>query len=346
MTAGATAGGMPVVLLCDAAATTGLGHFVRCTALATALAGSGAAVRFLLPEDTVPTAVERVHRAGWTAAVSRWDPAFVAAEAGPGAVVVVDTYRVDGAWLDELHDRLAGRGARLAVVDDLADRDFSADVVLNQNVGAERLRYRRAGRVLAGPGWALLRPEFPRLRERGLAALDRLPEVPGAVLVLFGGTDTSGMALTAARAARRAFPRARVRAVLPSGASRDEPGVELLGHVEAIAEEMLAADLVVTAGGSTLWELCCLARPAAVVAVADNQRATYDLLGERGAVLPVGREPVRDVGTLAARLVRATSAPDALRTVARRAAEVTDGRGAQRTAAVLLDGSRVVSGSR
>jgi UDP-2,4-diacetamido-2,4,6-trideoxy-beta-L-altropyranose hydrolase len=126
--------------------------------------------------------------------------------------------------------------------------------------------------------------------------------------------------------------------VLPSGAPPDGAGIEWLGHVEAIAPEMLAADLVVSAGGTTVWELCCLARPAAVVAVAGNQQAAYDLLARRGAVLPVGREPVHDVGELAGRLHRAVAPPGALRTVAAAAAGITDGRGAERVAAALLDG--------
>ena len=330
--------GTRVVVLCDAATTTGLGHFVRCTALATALAAHGADLRFLLPEDTVPSAVERAHTAGWSAAVGSWDPTSVAAEAGPGAVVVVDSYRVDGGQLDALADLLAGRGSRLAVVDDAADRTFRADVVLNQNVGAERLAYPGAARVLAGPRYALLRPEFPRLRRRALAALDGLPDRPATVLVLFGGTDSTGMAATAAHAARQAFPEARVRAVLPAGAPPGGPGIEWLGHVDAIAEEMLAADLVVSAGGTTVWELCCLARAAAVVAVAGNQQAGYDELGRLGAILPVGREPVRDVDVLAGRLADALARPGVLRGVARRAAEVTDGEGARRVAAALLEG--------
>jgi UDP-2,4-diacetamido-2,4,6-trideoxy-beta-L-altropyranose hydrolase len=328
--------GTSVVVVCDAASTTGLGHFVRCTALATALARSGAGIRFLLPGDTVPPAVERVHRAGWAAAVGDRDPAAVAGDAGPGAVVVLDTYRVDGGWIDELADLLHASGSRLAVVDDAADRSFRADLVLNQNVGTEQLPYPGAGQVLAGPRYALLRPDFPRLRPQGLASLDSLPDRPATVLVLFGGTDATGMAVPAAEAARRAFPDARVRAVLPAGAPAGDAGVEWLGHVDAIAAEMLAADLVVSAGGSTLWELCCLARPSAVVAVADNQRSAYDWLSHVGAILPVGREPERDVDTLADRLRRVVAAPGTLRSTALRAASITDGEGADRVAAALL----------
>ena len=327
-----------VVLHCDAAASTGLGHFVRCTALATALDAHGAAPRFLLPEDSVPAAADRVRAAGWPAEVGAWSPASLAEAAGDGAVVVVDSYRVDGAEIDELGDLLGRRGGRLAVVDDAADRAFRADLVLNQNVGAERLRYPGAGQVLAGPRYALLRPEFPRLRERAVTALDHLPDRPATVLVLFGGTDSTGMAATAAHAARQAFPGARVRAVLPAGTPPGGSGVEWLGPVEAIAEEMLAADLVVSAGGTTVWELCCLARAAAVVAVAGNQQAGYDELARLRAVLPLGREPVRDVDVLAARLADAVAPPGALRDTARRAAAVTDGDGARRVAAALLGG--------
>ena len=328
---------MRVAVVCDAAPTTGLGHFVRCTALAGALAGAGAQIRFLLPGDTLPAAVEQVRRAGWSADVAAWEPTAVAAAAGPGAVVVVDSYRVDGGWLDELCD-LAGRDdGRLAVVDDTADRAFRADLVLNQNLGAERWPYPGVGRVLAGPRYALLRPDFPRLREQALAALEQLPDRPASVLVLFGGTDSAGMAVTAARAARRAFPDARVRAVLPAGATGEDPDVVWLGPVEAVAEEMLAADLVLSAGGTTVWELCCLARAAAVVAVAGNQRPAYEMLGARGAILPVGDAPVHDVGELAARLQDAVTPPGRLRAAARVAAGITDGRGAERVAAALLD---------
>ena len=327
----------PVVVVCDAAPSTGLGHFVRCTALAAALAGRDAEVRFLLPEDTVPTAVDRVHDAGWSAAVGSWDPSAVVTAAGPGALVVVDSYRVDGGWIDALADLVGRASGRLAVVDDAADRAFRADLVVNQNVGAERLRYPGAGLVLTGPRYALLRPRFPQLREQALAALDGLPDRPRTVLVLFGGTDSTGMAAIGARAALRAFPDARVRAVLPSGAPPGEPGIEWLHHVEDIAPEMLAADLVVSAGGTTVWELCCLARPAAVVAVAGNQLPTYQLLGAQGAILPVGDAPIHDVDELAGRLRRAVAPPGTLRTTGATAAGITDGLGAERVAAALLE---------
>jgi UDP-2,4-diacetamido-2,4,6-trideoxy-beta-L-altropyranose hydrolase len=326
-----------VTVLCDAAAVTGLGHFVRSCALAAQLSAGGADVHVLLPPDSLPNAVDSARAAGWRVVLGGWHLEEVVAMTGPAGIAVVDSYRVDGSWLTGLHRALTAAGAHLAVVDDQADRGFSADLVLNQNVGAERFAYPGAGRVLAGPRYALLRPQFPAHRAAALASAERLPDVPARVLVLFGGTDAGGMAGIAAEAATRAFPDAEVRVVRPDGPGTPHAGVTYLPPVEAIHEEMLAADLVVSAGGTTLWELCCLARPAAVIAVAGNQQPAYDVLTASGAILPAGREPVRNVAELAARLRSLVDPPGTLRNVARRAAEVTDGHGCERVAAVLAE---------
>jgi spore coat polysaccharide biosynthesis predicted glycosyltransferase SpsG len=309
--------------------------------LAEALAAGGAQVRFLLPEDSLPDAVERATAAGCPVSVGNWRLEAVLAAAGNAGLVVVDSYRVTGSWLSELRCALAASGGALAVVDDLADRSFEADLVVNQNAGAERLRYPGAGRVLAGPAYALLRPEFAAHREQAVRALAGLPDVPGRVLVLFGGTDASGMTRTAALAAARAFPDAEIRAVAPRGIEPAVAGlserITALPPVDAIHEEMLRADLVVSAAGTTLWELCCLARPTAVVAVAGNQVAGYDRLAELRAILPAGREPVRDPEVLADRLRDLVAPPGALRAIAAAAAELTDGHGADRVTDALAE---------
>jgi UDP-2,4-diacetamido-2,4,6-trideoxy-beta-L-altropyranose hydrolase len=326
-------------VLCEAASSTGLGHFVRSVSLARELAARGARVEVLLRPDALPRAREAVTTAGLELACGDWDPALP--PAGPAADLVVDSYRVSGAWLTAAHQGLRATGGRLTVLDDLADRSFTADVVVNQNLGAEQLSYPGAGTVLAGPGHALLRPEFPAARATGLASAHELPDLPRSVLVLFGGTDPTGMTGAAARAALAAFPGASVRVVRPAEAAPDaelaaSPRVTLLPSRPDVHRDMLDADLVVTAGGTTLWELCCLARPAAVVAVADNQRAVYDGMGAGGYVLPLGRRPEPSVAVLADRLAGLLAEPGRLRQVALAAATVTDGRGTARVADVLM----------
>lgn len=329
----------PVLVACEAAASTGLGHFVRSLALATELARHGAAVTVLLRPDALAGPREEVRRAGLALAVGSWDSLPQQARTS-GADVVVDSYLVDGAWLNDLHEGLRNTGRRLVVIDDLADRDFTADLVVNQNLGAERLAYRGAGRVLAGPQHALLRAAFPSGRAAGLATAAGLPDVPRRVLVLFGGTDAAGMSGIAGRAALGAFPGAVVRVVTPAGPPAGtrpgaDPRISYLAVSRDIHTEMLAADLVVTAGGTTLWELCCLARPAAVVAVADNQVPTYDEMTGGGFALAAGREPERSADVLAERLAGLVRPPGTLRRIALAAAALTDGTGTAQVARML-----------
>ena len=329
--------GRPVLLCCDAANATGMGHFVRSTALAQVLSDRGADVRVLLPPDSVPSAVEQVRSAGWSVEVAESPPSGVHGRVpAPGSVVVVDSYRVDGPWLIALHRLLAESRGLLVVLDDLADRRFTADLVVNPALGAGQLPYPSGVQVLGGPAHALLRPEFAASRAAALQSAERLPATPRRVLSLFGGTDVTGMAAVGAEAAVLAFPDAEVRAVVPparrtAGLSL-VPRLTVLDNVPHVHEEMLAADLVVSAGGTTLWELCCLARPTAVVAVAENQLPGYRALAAAGAVLPLAEGPGEDATVLADRLSRLVASPGTLSAVAGRAATLTDGRGAERVA--------------
>jgi spore coat polysaccharide biosynthesis predicted glycosyltransferase SpsG len=330
--------GHRVLVLCDAASRTGLGHLVRSMALAAELTGRGSQVHVLLRQDSLPAALPVVAAAGATVATGSWGQAPDLVRR-LGATVVVDSYRVDGPGLTALHDACRTVGEQLLVIDDLGDRELTADLVLNQNLLVPAPSYPGAVAVLAGPRYALLRPAFGRHRAAGLASAKRLPDRPEQVFVLFGGTDAADMAGTAARAALHAFPAARVRVVAPvtpPPPGLRDPRVTVLPRLDEVHAEMLAADLVLSAGGTTLWELCCLARAAAVVAVADNQVPTYDAMVAAGHVLPAGRAPGSSVELLAERLARLTAEPGTLRRTALSAAAVTDGLGARRVADALV----------
>jgi UDP-2,4-diacetamido-2,4,6-trideoxy-beta-L-altropyranose hydrolase len=323
-----------LVLLADAAPETGVGHYVRSAALATAAAGRGWLVTAALQPDTVSWVRDDITSRGWAALTMAEGPAGFAqacrrlADNGDDVAVVVDSYRVDSAFLADLRERL--QGSVVLVVDDLGDRVLHADLVLNQNVGAEQVptRVDPDTEVLVGPRFALLRPEFAERRAEALAACDVLPDVPRTVLVLMGGTDPTGSAAPTARACQEAFPDAVVTAVgCADGTSPSR--VRFVDRITDMPSAMLASDLVVSAGGSTLWELCCLARPMAVLQVAANQGNVYSHLTRSGTVLGLGSTPV-EPEDLVALLRSAASEPGTLRRLARAGASLVDGLGAER----------------
>ena len=322
-----------LVLAPEAAATTGLGHFVRCCALGDAAARRGWDVTVVLRPDAVDWARTEVTSRGWTLAAGELDPeelSGVLRRGGrpSGEVLVIDSYLVDATSFSQMR----GRVGRLVVVDDLADRYLDADIVVNQNLGGDALPARLgAGTILlAGPAYALLRPEFPASRQAALDAVDALPDVPGDVLVMMGGTDPTGSAVAVARACLTAFPQASVGVVVPGHVRAHTVGrLTELPRLQHVAQRMLEADLVVTAAGSTIWELSCLARPIAALEMASNQSDVYRRLVAGKLVLGLGRPPI-DEAELATALRLLTGVPGELRRLATVAARLVDGRGADR----------------
>ena len=101
--------------------------------------------------------------------------------------------------------------------------------------------------------------------------------------------------------------------------------------VERMAEVVLGARLVVSAAGSTTWELLALGIPVLSVAVSENQRPIAEAASRRGAVVDAGfGASAETVVTCALQLLDDV---EALRSLARQGRTVVDGRGVWR----LLD---------
>jgi UDP-2,4-diacetamido-2,4,6-trideoxy-beta-L-altropyranose hydrolase len=191
--------------------------------------------------------------------------------------LIVDHYALDAVW----ERALRASTAQMMVIDDLADRPHDCDVLLDQNLYVDaHVRYRDRVppqcRLLLGPRYALLRPEFGQERERAATRSGSVRRI----LVSFGGADAANHTAIALEALTR-LDLAAVQVDVVIGAShprRDEIAAlckrrSFALHVQTIrmAQLMAVADLGIGAGGSTTWERCCVGLPALAIAVADNQ---------------------------------------------------------------------------
>ena len=100
--------------------------------------------------------------------------------------------------------------------------------------------------------------------------------------VIMGGTDVHGLTYPLVKQISISFPEIRIYAVLGPG-TPDLPecpkGVKVYRELDAgqLKEVFLQSDLVVSAGGQTLFELAALRVPTIAIKVADNQEE--DLTG-------------------------------------------------------------------
>ena len=297
---------MAVLLVrADGGAGIGSGHLSRALALAQAwVDGKGEAV---LASDLVPAEWARRFTAEGVALVP-------AAELGSGADWVV----VDGYRLAAEQGRARQAGARVAVVDDHGTvGDYDADVVIDQNLGADTRNYERgpAGTdLLLGPRYALLRRPF-----RDAEPLP-LRESASRLLVGLGGAPPPA-AGAVVDAALRDARLAALELVAREGV--DDP-VAL----------MRSADLAVAGAGTTTWELCRLGVPALLLVLAENQAPVAAAMAAAGAGIDLG--PVAELeGPRLADALVATRTLEQRRALAGVAAALVDGRGAMRVAGRL-----------
>lgn len=338
--------GRRVVLRADASATVGTGHLVRSRTLAEALMSRGWRATIVtrhLPADLsdglAAAGIELVELPDGSSAAS--EPDEIADRIGTDvALVVGDDYGLRAEWFDGLHRRLPS--ARLMAVDDLADRPLPVDLVLNQNLGASVAGYDglvpALARVLTGPSYALLRPEFAALRARGRVRDGRVERI----LVFFSGADEPDLTTRAVVGLREigrpvdvvvgaAYPHlTALRAIVAR-----QPEKALHVNTDAMAALMDSADLAVGAASSASWERCALGLPAVLATLADNQVVADRLLVEAGAAQSLGwHTAITSAGVeIAVRALCADPARVAAMSVA--AAAVTDGRGTERVVAEI-----------
>jgi UDP-2,4-diacetamido-2,4,6-trideoxy-beta-L-altropyranose hydrolase len=309
----------------------GFGHVRRCWTLALELAGE-ADLRFV---TTTPEAAAALGAAGFDASAeaSPGDTALLerALASVPGSVVaVVDDPELSGDGIVQLR-----RLAPVAAIDDACTRALPADLVINGSAGAADLPYRGAQdtRYLLGPEYIILRRDFALepFRRRVGAEVRR-------VLVLGGGGATVNAVVDeTVLAVRGTVPGAEIDVIVGPFASRpvitSDASVTVLRNPSNIRRLMLAADLAVTGGGQTAYELAASATPAIGVRLAENQHVNLSGLAAAGVLVDVG---VPDEPTFRARLTdtmrRLVADPEYRARMGQAGRRLVDGRGAGRVA--------------
>ncbi|TDD39587.1 spore coat protein [Nonomuraea terrae] len=310
---------------CDAGVSSGVGHLVRCVALAEELRSRGADVVFLGEVRGSEWAAAQLSLRGLPLVPAPAEPALLAALARELRLdaVVLDSYELPEHTGAVLRDH----GLAVLAIVDGDPRGQQADLYLDQNLGAEHRPFPFDARRLAGARYVLLRDS---VRSRRRVAHDG--EVP-RVLCFFGGTDSAGVAPAWAAALRATGRPFDGTVVSPEPFEAGGP-ITVIPPTDRLPELMAGADLVVTAAGSAVWELLHLGVPTALTWVAANQLIGYEELVGRGVAAGLGDVP--DAGSVAV-LAGLLAGPAVREEHGRRGRGLVDGRGRERVADALLE---------
>lgn len=348
---------MNILFRLDCSVKIGMGHLVRCMALASELKEHGARVVFVIRE-LVCNGNELLRSEGFElyqlVNTSYLDQVIWEKDAEQTIQVIqelnihfewliVDDYGIDARWETKLQSFVN----KIMIVDDLANRPHACDVLLDQNsYDNQHIRYlhlipKKAVQLL-GPEYALLRRDF-----RYYKKLMRQRNKSGKrILIFFGGGDYADEIIKALQACLK-LPHRNIAIDVVVGMAcskreiiekicHDAPRARYFCQVANIAELMADVDLAIGAGGVTTWERCCLGVPSIVLSVAVNQVAVTQTASSLGVLRYLGKaEEVSEDQLIAAVTALIDDSPT-LNNMSIKAKQLVNGMGCEKVAKYLL----------
>lgn len=332
-----------LVIRADANPSIGTGHLMRSLALGEAWRDAGGNVTFVTT-CARETILQRLDREGFSVRqikAQHPDPRDLKDTLKIARSEAADWVSLDGYFFDVgYHDEVTKSGHSLLVFDDNAHLPrYGVDVLLNQNLHAENLVYhtRPDTKKLLGVKFVVLRREFTSRR----TPVPRHEAVARRVLITLGGsdprdftsrviTDLDGAAVEGLELTAVVGPDNPHLPTVQRTASLAHLPVHVVSNADSVADLMSAADLAISGGGTTLWELAFLGVPTIAVIMADNQRQAVDVLTSRGVLQSVIELDRVDRHLMRHKVESLARDPVARARMAHAGQELVDGLGAKR----------------
>ena len=333
----------PVLFCTEGSASIGFGHVRRCLSLAEALRREHVESSFLL--NGCSDVLRVVTDSGFAAHLNT-DPAsphgvLAWADRQGSKVIVCDSYAFDDAFFSSLR----AQTALIVAIDDLANTDAPVDIVVNGTLGAEAFRYGRhpGTELLLGAQYGLLRAEFavpPPLKAT---------DASRRVLISVGGSDphrlTERLIACVEQISAVEFIDVVVGPLFSDYERAGWSGRTRVSWHRAPSDMrrlMIEADVAVSGGGQTLYELAAAGVPCVAIKTAQNQLHNLTAFEAAGIGVWVGDAEDADLDRKVIDAIRCLCEDGARRVaMGRKGRLLVDGNGANRVArAVVRKGLR------
>jgi len=268
-----------VYIRVDGSHQIGIGHLIRCSALAHMLKKDYENTFFC---REIPEGLEHEFRKNGFNVVSIQAEESFLVQLNPNAIVIMDGYDFDS----EYQRKIKSTGARLVCIDDLHNNTFYADLIINQTPGITPQDYSAQPytQFALGPEYALLRPAFlvQAKKDRKIKKIETL-------LIVFGGADPKGMTEKTLEVSLKFDEFKKIIVVTGSAFRKTDAFMELtasdprIDHRKALnepemLETMLEAELAIVPASGILFEVICCGCIPLICYYAENQRIFHDYL--------------------------------------------------------------------
>lgn len=333
-----------LIIRADAEPTMGIGHIMRCIALAQEWQETGGDVVFVLSQSSRP--IERkITREGFCVvflddtpgSISDADRTRTIALQNNSQWIVIDGYQFN----EDYQSRIWHEDQKLLVIDDYGHaQNYCADIVLNQNMYASMFFYPHhhpQTRFLLGGKYTLLRKEF--LRQKSVVEKTQSDSV-NMILITMGGSDPDNVTSIVLDHLLPLIAESPISIVIVVGTMNnffiegkkmpDMPEkVRIIHSTDEIPDLIWRADIVITGAGTTAWETAFLGKSMIAIVLSENQKRIASILENSGAAIVINdRENIPN--RLLPEVRALIESPRQRKSLAMAAQQLIDGQGSSR----------------
>lgn len=326
----------------------GTGHLVRCMCMARALEKQGAHCVFFVAQEQ---AGAFVREKGFECMVLNTDYSNMEAEL-PELIKVAKEY-APKLWLVDSYqvtrEYLRGLGQVYPVVhmDDTGDLVFESDGLINYNIYGEEMDYESKCspqmRLLLGAKYAPVKEEFTKIPYR-------ISEDVQNVLITMGGSDKLNITGKFCQCLLKCLPE-NIHFTLICGRfnphlqeltelQKMNSRVQVLVDVPDMWNKLAMADVAISAGGTTMYELCAMGIPTVCCYYVENQRRVAEGFASGVQLCNLGdfsKEPDIVLSGLSEAVSELVENRELREELSKRMKSIVDGHGAERIAKWLLE---------
>lgn len=211
--------------------------------------------------------------------------------------ILVDHYALAAPWEKQL-----SQVSTILVVDDLSDRKHECEWLIDQTFGKTESDYLSFvtdnTKLMIGPKYALIRQEFTETEKSFQRSF---PKEEIKVLLTLGGVDKNNdtsKVLSFLATCQDNNKQTIEITVVTSNANPNlhdlqstvatMQNISLVINANNMAELMATHDVCIGAAGSTSWERCVMSLPTISIVLAENQKTIAQNLEAAGAIIDLG----------------------------------------------------------
>lgn len=323
-----------LIFRCDSSSEMGTGHVMRCLTMANVWRHDFGGTATFCCAQLSGSLKERIQDGGHSIIWLGDNHDF--ADSGDGVLklslqrnasaILIDGYHFDRSYRAPLKSALI----KVATMQDAGSETYGADMVIDASPIASVPSNTDSHETVYAFGleYALVSPSILAAKE--------LSVKPQGILISFGGSDPHGFSTPVAKAIRSHLPSVPIHVVLGgSVADADDialalaemPNITVSQDVPSLGPAIIGAKMIISAAGSSLYEIAALARPMALIITEDNQTALGALNWAK--VIDVRSNP-NAVQIMTEAALELFQDEAEMSRMSERAANIIDGKGAHR----------------